>query len=237
VRSVFRQRVGPVCSNKKEIAQEGNLFRGKKWGAADLGSSVACLRENSAAVQCVVDDLTNSGGFGIDVHTVTRFEMSDNAFCGDLKRNSRQLGIASRLDMINSQQPLIQRQMCIKSHDYVKSSKIEFLFFLYNFQMLSKPAWMQPSPLGKTQGFRVEEPQKQKLAVTNCRRGCSAKRGIIRDEGTSVYHFFILENVQFCGRVRGIDKWLQPNRLGVELNDEDAAQDRKALGAASLDKK
>ena len=51
--------------------------------------------------------------------------------------------------MINSEQPLIQRQMCIKSHDYVKSSKIEFLFFLYNFQMLSKPAWMQPSPLAK----------------------------------------------------------------------------------------
>ena len=136
-------------SNKKEIAQAGNLFWGIKWGAANLCSPVACLRENSTAVQCVVYDLTNSGGFGIDVHTVTRFEMSDNAFCGDLKRNSRQLGIASRLDMINSQQPLIQRQMCIKSHDYVKSSKIEFLFFLYNFQMLSKPAWMQPSPLAK----------------------------------------------------------------------------------------
>ena len=136
-------------SNKKEIAQVGNLFWGIKWGAAGLCSPIACLRENSSSVQCVVYDLTNSGGFGIDVHAVTRFEMSDDAFCGDLKRNSCQLGIASRLDMINSQQPLIQRQMCIKSHDYVKSSKIEFLFFLYNFQMLSKPAWMQPSPLAK----------------------------------------------------------------------------------------
>jgi len=136
-------------SNKKEIARAGNLFWGIKWGAAGLCSPVACLRENSAPVQCVVYDLTNSGGFGIDVHTVTRFEMSDDAFSGDLKRNSCQLGIASRLDMINSEQPLIQRQMCIKSHDYVKSSKIEFLFFLYNFQMLSKPAWMQPSPLAK----------------------------------------------------------------------------------------
>jgi len=148
-----------TLSNKKRDRPSGQSLWGIKWGAATLGSSIACFRENSAAVQCVVDDLTNSGGFGIDVHTVTRFEMSDNAFGGNLKRNSCQLGIASRLDMINSQQPLIQRQMCIKSHDCVKSSKIEFLFFLYNFQMLSISAWMQPSPLGKTQGFRVENPK------------------------------------------------------------------------------
>jgi hypothetical protein len=157
VRSIFSKGSILVFQNKKEIAQAGNLLLGNKAGSRCLGSSVVCFREHSAAVQCVVDNLTNSGGFGVDVHAVTRFQMSDDSFGCDFKRNSRQLGIASRLDMVNSKQPFVQRQMCIKSHDCVKSSKIEFLFFLYNFQMLSKCAWMQPSPLAKLKdlGFRT----------------------------------------------------------------------------------
>jgi hypothetical protein len=82
--------------------------------------------ENSTTVQRVIDDLAYGGCFWIYIHPVARFQMSNNSLGRDLKRNSYQLRIATRLDVIDSQEPFIQRQVCIKSHDYVKSSNQNF---------------------------------------------------------------------------------------------------------------
>ena len=58
--------------------------------------------KHSSAIQCVIDYLAHRRRFGIHVHTVTSFEMSDNTFGCDLKRDAVELGIASRLNMIDS---------------------------------------------------------------------------------------------------------------------------------------
>src|SRR6185295_20234001 len=72
------------------------------------------------------NNLTHCGSFRIYIHPVTRFQMSNNSFSRDLKRNSNQFRVTTRLDVINSQEPFIQRQMRIKSHDYVKPSNQNF---------------------------------------------------------------------------------------------------------------
>jgi hypothetical protein len=80
------------------------------------------FREHASTVQRIVDDLAHGRSFRINVHPVASFEVSDDALSCDFESNAVQLGIPARLDMIDSHKPLIQRQVCIKSHDCLNSS-------------------------------------------------------------------------------------------------------------------
>jgi hypothetical protein len=89
------------------------------------------LREHATAVQRIINDLANRRSFRIYIHSVARFQMSDDAFCGYLESDAVELGITSRLYMIDSHKPLIQRQVCIKSHDCLYSSRLEYPVPIY----------------------------------------------------------------------------------------------------------
>ena len=82
-----------------------------------------CFGEHAAAVKCVVYDLSNGGRFWINIHPVTGAQMSNNPFGRYVQSYSSKLRITTRLNMVNSKKPLIQRQVRIKSHDCVHSSK------------------------------------------------------------------------------------------------------------------
>ena len=75
--------------------------------------------ENSTAVQSVVDYLADRRCVGIYVHPITSAQVTDYAFSGNIPRDAGQLGETARLNMINSEKPLIQRQVLTKSHDCV----------------------------------------------------------------------------------------------------------------------
>ena len=65
------------------------------------------FREHSTTVERVVDDLTYSRRFRIDVHAVARFQMSDDALCSDIQCQPVQFRITASLNMIDSHKPLI----------------------------------------------------------------------------------------------------------------------------------
>ena len=87
--------------------------------------------EHATAVQRIIDDLAHCRSLWIDVHSVARFEVPDDALRGYLKSNAVELRITTRLNVINSTKPLIQRQVCIKSHDCLYSSTLRSAFQMY----------------------------------------------------------------------------------------------------------
>jgi hypothetical protein len=60
------------------------------------------FREHPTTIKGVVNYLANGRGFWVNVHSVTRFQMSDNSFSRDLQSYTCQFGIASRLNVIDS---------------------------------------------------------------------------------------------------------------------------------------
>ena len=91
----------------------------KRLGRARL---VLCFRKHAPTIERVVDDLAHCRSLRIYVHSVARFEMSDDALSRYLERHAIELRKSARLDMIDSHKPLVQRQVCIKSHDCLNSS-------------------------------------------------------------------------------------------------------------------
>jgi len=65
------------------------------------------LSEHATAVERIVDDLAHCRSFRINVHSVARFQVSDDALCSNLKSQAVQLRITTRLDVIDSHNPLI----------------------------------------------------------------------------------------------------------------------------------
>src|SRR5688572_2517551 len=92
---------------------------------------VLCFRKHATAVKRIVDDLAYRRSLWINVHSVARFQMSDDTLGRDVESHAVQLGKPARLDMINSHKPLIQRQVCIKSHDCLNSFRLESAFQMY----------------------------------------------------------------------------------------------------------
>jgi ribosomal protein L21E len=80
------------------------------------------FRVNAPPIESIIDDFAHGGGVRIDIHSITRAQMPHNSFSGNVSDHSVQLRIAPSLDVVNSKQPLIQRQVFPKSHDYVHSS-------------------------------------------------------------------------------------------------------------------
>ena len=98
-----------VRDYKKRDRPEGAISLMKQQGVENLCRSGMFLgfREHSTTVQRIVDDFAYSRRFRIDVHAVARFQMSDDAFGSDLKRQTVQFGITAGLNMIDSHKPLI----------------------------------------------------------------------------------------------------------------------------------
>jgi len=84
------------------------------------------LCENTTAIERVIDDFAHCGCIRINVHSIASSEMSNNTFSGYIKCHSGQLRIATRLNVIDPLEPLLQRQVSIKGHDCVSSSIIKF---------------------------------------------------------------------------------------------------------------
>ena len=78
--------------------------------------------EHATTVERVIDNLAHGRSLWIDVHSVACFEMPDDAFSRNLECHAGQLRKAPGLDMIDSHKPLVQRQVCIKSHDCLNPS-------------------------------------------------------------------------------------------------------------------
>src|SRR5436190_22623070 len=95
------------------------------------GLDVFRFRKNSTTVNRVIDDFPYRRGVGVDIHAVASLQVPHDAFSGNLLRNASQLRVPTGLNMIDSEQPLIQRQVFIESHDYYFSSIInpEYLGF------------------------------------------------------------------------------------------------------------
>jgi len=85
------------------------------------------LGKHATTVQRIVDNLADGRSFRINVHSVARFQMSDNTLGRYLECDAVEFRIASRLNMIDLHKPLIQRQVCIKSHDCLHSSRLKNL--------------------------------------------------------------------------------------------------------------
>ena len=64
---------------------------------------LGCFCEDSAPIKRVVNDLPNGRRLRIHIHAITCFEVSDNTFGGDFQSHARQLRVASRLNMIDSE--------------------------------------------------------------------------------------------------------------------------------------
>src|SRR5437879_8178536 len=63
----------------------------------------ARLGEDTPPIKCIIYDLAHCRSVWIDIHTVAGTQMSKNAFSGDVQSCSHQLGIASRLYMVDPQ--------------------------------------------------------------------------------------------------------------------------------------
>jgi hypothetical protein len=77
---------------------------------------IAGFSVNAAAIQSVINDLSDGRSIRIDVHPITCPKVTQDTLSGNGQRSAAQLGVAACLYMVNSLKPLIQRQMPVKSH-------------------------------------------------------------------------------------------------------------------------
>ena len=110
-------------SKRKEIAKEQAI----PFGGIDLRLRslrlFGRLSKNPAAVNGIIDDFTYGRGVWVYVHAIAGPQMTQNSFRRDFSRDPDKFRITPCLNMIYPENPLIQRQVSIKSHDYFFSSK------------------------------------------------------------------------------------------------------------------
>src|SRR5689334_3656605 len=116
------RRIRQIKAKQKEIARGSDLFMKTRKISLRCASVLFGFSEHATAVQRIINDLAHCRSLRIDVHSVARFEVSDDALRSYLESNAVKLRITTRLDVIDSHKPLIQRQVCIKSHDCLYSS-------------------------------------------------------------------------------------------------------------------
>ena len=63
--------------------------------------------KHATAVQRIVNDFAHRGSLWIDVHSIARFQVSDDTLGGYLLRQTVELLKATRLNVIDSHKPLI----------------------------------------------------------------------------------------------------------------------------------
>lgn len=67
------------------------------------------LSENSTPINSIVDDLAHGRSVRVHVHAIARTQVTENAFSGDLQSYAAQFRVTSSLNVVNSQNPLVQR--------------------------------------------------------------------------------------------------------------------------------
>jgi hypothetical protein len=93
----------------------------------DYGSSLSRARDfgsfsvDTSSVESVVNDLSNGRNVRVNVHPIASGQVTDNTFGGDFHGRTGQLRKAARLDVINSLEPLSQRQALVKIHGFTLS--------------------------------------------------------------------------------------------------------------------
>ena len=94
-------------TNKKRSPKVGDLFLKIREISLRCARVFLSFSEHATAVQRIINDLAHCRSFWIDVHSVARFEVSDDTFRSYLKGNTVQLRKTARLNVINSHKPLI----------------------------------------------------------------------------------------------------------------------------------
>src|SRR4051812_3903486 len=77
---------------------------------------VAGFSENAAAIQSVINDLSDGRGVWINIHPITCPQVTQNPLSRYGQGCPTQFRVAACLDMVNSLKPLFERQMPVKSH-------------------------------------------------------------------------------------------------------------------------
>jgi hypothetical protein len=96
-------------ANEKRSPERGDLFCKKYRDFDCLGRAtlVLCLCKHAPTIQRIVDNLAHCRSLRVNVHSVARFEMSDDALSRDLESHAVQLRKSACLDMIDSHKPLV----------------------------------------------------------------------------------------------------------------------------------
>jgi hypothetical protein len=80
-----------IKSQQKEIALGGrSLLNNTGLGLSRAGMFLG-LSKHATAIQRIVDDLAHCRSLGIDVHSVARFQVSNDAFCSYLESDAIEL--------------------------------------------------------------------------------------------------------------------------------------------------
>ena len=96
--------------------RDDGLYIRKTPGLSGSATVIAGFSENAAAIQSVINNLTDSGSVRIDIHPVTRPQVTHYPLSSDGQRRPAQFRVTASLNMVNSLEPLFQRQMPVKSH-------------------------------------------------------------------------------------------------------------------------
>jgi hypothetical protein len=165
-----------LCKRKRSLSRAG-VFLG--------------LGEHATTVQRIVDDLAHCRSFGINIHSVAGLQVSDDALGSDLEGEPAQLGIAPRLNMIDPHKPLIQRQVCIKSHDCSHSSRLKSRVQCMNYRCSNNALGCSLRPR-QTLVFGAKTP-KHRFGILACRRGVQRNARLYRtNPDTSIFFFAIM---------------------------------------------
>ena len=93
--------------NKKEIAPTGDLFVKVTRKSLRRAGMFLGFSEHATAIEGIVDNLAHCRSFRINVHSVARFQVSDDTFCSDLESDAVEFRITTCLNMVDSHQPLV----------------------------------------------------------------------------------------------------------------------------------
>ncbi len=116
--------------------------------------------------------------------------MTEDSLRSNFRGDPNQFRIASRLNMINPKNPLVQRQMSIKSHDYLFPSKNRPRG---QFQLLILDAFAAPQDADPLQFETISLPEEVALPVSHDLGG-AAKPEIIGDRAVNYQSFFRLHS-------------------------------------------
>ena len=85
------RRIRQIKAKQKEIARGGDLFMKTREISLRCASVLFGFSEHATTVQRIINDLAHCRSLWIDVHSVARFEVPDDALCSYLESNAVKL--------------------------------------------------------------------------------------------------------------------------------------------------
>jgi len=96
------------CKTKRDRPVGATSFENKqRYSLRRAGVLLFGFRKHATTVQRIVNNLTHCRSLWIDVHSVARFQMSDDTLSRYVKRQAIKLRKTTCLDVIDSHKPLI----------------------------------------------------------------------------------------------------------------------------------